>query len=342
MQPHTTISKKRLEALFKKFPKGRIMVVGDIMLDEYLKGTVDRVSPEAPIPVVNLINSRQRDVRPGGAANVFNNLVSLGCRNSIMCGVIGDDENGDIIKKNFKRLRLDTGGLIVDRTRPTTVKTRIIAHNQQVIRLDREDRSPLSSSMRARLMRVIQKHLPSLDAIIFSDYEKGVITRELLEEVLPLLTARKNLIVAVDPKFSNFRHFKNVTIVVPNRKEASGFMRHEITTDHDALAAARYIIENLGCECVLVKLGEHGMRLVDRQGRDVQIRTVAEQVYDVTGAGDTVISTLILAKTAGATWDEAARIANFAAGIVIHYIGTSTVTLKQLASAMLHNKFPEP
>jgi D-beta-D-heptose 7-phosphate kinase/D-beta-D-heptose 1-phosphate adenosyltransferase len=234
----------------------------------------------------------------------------------------------------------DAGGLIVDKTRPTTVKTRIIAHNQQVIRLDREESSPLSSVSRTRIADFIKAKLPSLDALIFSDYEKGVITEKLLREVLPL--AKENsVITAVDPKFSNFKFFKKVTVVVPNRKEASGFFRHEINTEDDALSAARYILEKLESECVLLKLGEHGMRLVDRSGLDDMIKTAAEQVYDVTGAGDTVISTLVLSKTAGASWDEAARIANYAAGIVIHYIGTSVLNADQLKKSILEKRFPE-
>lgn len=335
------MDKARVELILDRFPLSRIMVVGDIMLDEYIEGSVERISPEAPIPVVNLFNTVKRDVRLGGAANVFNNLVCLGGKDISLCGVIGDDTNGSVTKEKIRAVGVETDGLIVDGSRPTTVKTRIIAHNQQVIRLDREERAPISNASRSKIVNFIKERLDSLDAIIFSDYEKGIITKELLKAVLPLIE-QKNIIVAVDPKFSNFRHFKKVTIIVPNRKEASGFVRHEINSGNDALTAARYILENLECECVLIKLGERGMRLVDRLGCDVLIKTAAEQVYDVTGAGDTVISTLVLAKTAGATWEESARIANHAAGIVIHYIGTSAVNVQQLQSALIENKFPDP
>ncbi len=335
------MNKKRIESLIDKFSQSRIMVVGDIMLDEYVEGVVDRISPEAPIPVVKLVNNQERDVRMGGAANVFNNLVSLGGRNIFLGGIIGDDTNGTMITEKLNSQGVETAGLIVDSSRPTTLKTRIIAHNQQVIRLDREERMPVSSAGRACLVNFITQRLDELDAIIFSDYEKGVINKELLEEVLPLLE-QKDIIIAVDPKFSNFRYFNNATILVPNRKEASGFVRHEIETEQDARAAARDIQENLACECVLLKLGEQGMLLIDGEGEGALIHTAAEQVYDVTGAGDTVISTLVMAKTAGASWKEAARIANVAAGIVIHYIGTSAVTLQQLKCALLDNKFPVP
>lgn len=335
------MDRTKLEPILDRFSKSRIMVIGDIMLDEYLEGTVERISPEAPIPVVNLFNNKKRDIRFGGAANVFNNLAALGGRDIFLCGIVGDDPDGRLIKEKLGHMGVETGGLIVDKERPTTVKTRIIAHNQQVIRLDREESSPVSSASRDRLASFIKDRLDCLDAIIFSDYEKGVITGDLLEDVLA--RARKsNITVAVDPKFTNFRLFKNVTVVVPNKKEASGFARHEINTDKDSLMAARYILDSLECECVLVKLGEQGMRLVDRQGGNVLIKTAAEQVYDVTGAGDTVISTLVLAKTAGASWEESARIANVAAGIVIHYIGTSAVNARQLKKAIFDNRFPEP
>jgi rfaE bifunctional protein kinase chain/domain len=333
---------ERLEQILSSFPSGRIMVVGDIMLDEYVQGSVERISPEAPIPVVNLHNAAVRDVRLGGAANVFNNIAALGNRKVLLCGIVGDDADGVLVRERVSATGAGSGCLITEPTRPTTIKTRIISLNQQVIRLDREERSAVPDACRKQLARCIIDHAAGLDAIIFSDYEKGVITPELLEEVLPRLTGRPNLIVAVDPKFSNFKYFKNVTIVVPNRKEASGFMRHEIKDSRDALSAARYIMENLGCATVLVKLGEQGMRLVDGAGLDVCIDTAAEQVYDVTGAGDTVMSTLVLARTAGASWEEAAHLANVAAGVVIHYIGTSTLTAAQLKTAILHNTFTEP
>ncbi|MBM4311763.1 MAG: D-glycero-beta-D-manno-heptose-7-phosphate kinase [Deltaproteobacteria bacterium] len=331
----------RLDELLEKFSRARIMVVGDLMLDEYVRGVVDRVSPEAPIPVVNIINGAQRDVRLGGAANVFNNLIALGARDVVLCGVVGDDLDGKFVREYLQNRNLATGGLIIDAGRPTTIKTRIIAHNQQVVRLDREERSPIEDGSRNRLADFIMDKLGSLDAIIFSDYEKGVITPELLEAVLPR-AANKGVIVAVDPKFTNFRHFKNVSIVVPNRKEASGFVRYEIISEQDALMAARDILAGLGCANVLIKLGEHGMRLVGADGTDISIRTAAEQVYDVTGAGDTVISTLVLARAAGATWEEAARIANVAAGVVIHYIGTTVITRDLLRRAIAEKKIGLP
>jgi len=339
--PGTAMDGKRLSSLFKRFASSRIMVIGDIMLDEYVEGTVERISPEAPIPIVNLINKSRRDVRLGGAANVFNNLVALGGRDVFLCGVLGNDRNGNLVQDMLQNMGAETEGLIVDDGRPTSVKTRIIAHNQQMVRLDREDRTAVSAAIRAQIVRLVKQRLDSLDAIIFSDYEKGVINRALLDDILPA-AVHKKVIVAVDPKFSNFRHFQKATIVVPNRKEASGFVRHEIITEQDARAAARSILDALQCSCVLIKLGEHGMLLVQRSGQAQLIQTAAEQVYDVTGAGDTVISTLVLARTAGASWEEAARIANVAAGLVIHYIGTTAVNAQQLRQALRQKKVLDP
>lgn len=311
------------------------------MLDEYIEGAVERISPEAPIPVVKLLNGPGAK-RLGGAANVFNNLFSLGGKKIFLGGIIGNDDGGEVIKARLRSMGAEIEGLIVEQNRPTTVKTRIIAHNhQQVIRLDREEKASIAKLSRQRLIDYIKGKIDTIDAIIFSDYEKGVITEHLLKEVLPI-ALKKRIIVAVDPKFSNFRHFKKATIIVPNRKEASGFLRYNINSQKDVLMAAKYILKKLECEYVLLKMGEQGMVLVDKSARSVAIKTVAEQVYDVTGAGDTVISTLTMARTAGASWEESATIANFAAGIVIHYRGTATVNPRQLKEAMLENRFPKP
>ncbi len=331
------MNKKRALSILNKFPRGRILVIGDIMLDEYVEGSIDRISPEAPIPVVNLFN-KEADRRLGGAANVFNNLISLGGKDVFLCGIVGDDANGTRIREGLHARGAETGGIIIEPGRPTIVKTRIIAHNQQVIRLDREDRSPISRSSRQKIIEYIKGKLDTIDAIIISDYEKGLITEPLLREIISH-AVKRHLLVAVDPKFSNFKYFKKVTIVVPNIKEARAFARHEIDTHEDVLAAARYILKTLECEYVLLKRGEHGMTLVDKKAHPVHIETAAVEVYDVTGAGDTVMSSLLLAKTAGATWEEAARIANIAAGIVVSHRGTSTVDLDSLKRDIRNNRF---
>jgi D-beta-D-heptose 7-phosphate kinase/D-beta-D-heptose 1-phosphate adenosyltransferase len=331
------MNKSRALSIIKKFSGVSILVIGDVMLDEYIEGSIERISPEAPIPVVTIFN-RAADRRLGGAANVFNNLSSLGGRNVFMCGIIGDDAAGDAIKRQLHARGAEIEGLVVEPGRPTTVKTRIIAHNQQVVRLDREERTPISRQSRQKVIDYVQDKLSTVDALIVSDYEKGLINEPLLREIIAR-ALRRGIVVAVDPKFSNFRHFKKVTIVVPNIKEARAFARHEIESPEDVLAAARYILKALACEYVLIKKGEQGMTLMDRRGNAVSIPTAALEVYDVTGAGDTVISSLVLAQSAGATWEEAARIANVAAGIAVSHLGTTTVELRELQNRIQNNRF---
>lgn len=328
------MDKKKISQLLENFSRARVLVLGDIMLDEYIQGEVERISPEAPIPVVNISNSKDRDIRLGGAANVFNNVLSLGCRSLYLCGVIGSDSEGRLITDRLTSQGCDTRGLITDRQRPTTLKTRIISHNQQVIRLDREDRAALSRKTADAIISFVKRRIDDVDGIIISDYEKGVVSPEILEAVLPLARS-KNKLIAVDPKFSNFRFFKNVTVMVPNRKEATGFVYYDITDNGKAVAAANHILETLECDCVLIKLGERGMAFVDKAGKQFFIDTAAEQVFDVTGAGDTVISTLVLARLSGASWREASLMANIAAGVVIHYLGTTIITIEQLKHALL-------
>ncbi len=332
------MDKKRALSILEKFPEGNIVVLGDLMLDEYIEGSIERISPEAPIPVVNIFN-QETDRRLGGAANVFNNLHSLGGRNIFLCGIVGDDDNGARLREKLRRMNGDTEGIIVEPRRPTTVKTRIVAHNQQVIRLDREERAPISKEIRRQVIAYILKKLDHAQALIISDYEKGLITEQLLRVIIPQ-AVKKNVCVAVDPKFSNFRHFKKATIVVPNVKEAQAFVRHEVKTIDEVVAAARAIIKALDCQYVLVKMGERGMVLVNKTGHCLSIETAAVEVYDVTGAGDTVISALMLARTAGATWEEAARLANAAAGIAVSHLGTSPVALAELKHAIRSNRFP--
>lgn len=332
------MDKKRALSILEKFPEGHILVIGDLMLDEYIEGSIERISPEAPIPVVNIFN-QDTDRRLGGAANVFNNLISLGGRNICLCGIVGDDEKGAILREKLRSMNSDTEGIIVEPHRPTTVKTRIVAHNQQVIRLDREERAPISREIRQQIIAYILKKMDDVQALIISDYEKGLVTEHLLRAIIPR-AVKKKICIAVDPKFSNFRHFKKVTIVVPNIKEAQAFVRHEVKTMGEVIAAARAIIKALDCQYVLIKMGERGMALVSSSGKYITIETAAVEVYDVTGAGDTVISTLMLARTAGATWEEAARLANAAAGIAVSHLGTSPVRLEEFKKAIHTNRFP--
>ncbi len=327
MNPLAT--KKSLLNILGKFQHSRIAVIGDIMLDHFIRGNVSRISPEAPVPVVNITAEA---LRLGGAGNVVYNLNALGST-VYASGVVGSDEMGKKILHQFRSLALDTSGLVVSAERPTTVKTRIIANNQQVVRFDRETISPLNSNHRQKILRYLRRCLPNIDAIIISDYGKNIVSRDLMEKTLTL--SRKNSIpVIVDPKVKNIDLYKGVTIITPNQKEASEATGITITSDHDALEAAVRLRERLGCDSVLITRGEHGMTLLDKNGSCTNIPTLATEVYDVTGAGDTVISALTLAFTAGASLTVSALIANIAAGIVIRKLGTAAVRIDELKKAI--------
>lgn len=325
----TMISKAESKRLIKhiaRFPKARVLVVGDMMLDHYIWGTVNRISPEAPVPVVNVT---KETVLLGAAANVVNNIHSLGGQVKI-CGVIGRDEAGRQLRRMLDAQGISTEGLIIDDGRPTTVKTRVIAHNQQVVRFDRETKNGIGRNIHSRIFDTVRRSADEgLDAVIISDYCKGVVTRELVRDIVGL-SRKKGYIVSVDPKVSHFGMYRGVTILTPNTKEASIGSRVEIEDDKCLLRAGSLLLNRLKCEAVLITRGEHGMSLFEKNGRITHIPTMAREVFDVTGAGDTVISTLTLAMAAGASMLDAARISNFAAGIVVGMVGTATVKPEEL------------
>lgn len=317
---------KRLIKHIARFPKARVLVVGDMMLDHYIWGTVNRISPEAPVPVVNVT---RETMLLGAAANVVNNIHSLGGQVRI-CGVIGRDEAGRQLGRMLDAQGISTEGLIVDDSRPTTVKTRVIAHNQQVVRFDRETKNGIGRNIHGRIFDTVRRSADEgLDAVVISDYCKGVVTRELVRDIVGL-SKKKGFIVSIDPKVSHFGMYRGVTILTPNTKEASIGSRVEIEDDKSLLRAGRLLLNRLKCEAVLVTRGEHGMSLFEKNGRITHIPTMAREVFDVTGAGDTVISTLTLAMAAGASMLDAARISNFAAGIVVGVVGTATVKPEDL------------
>lgn len=317
---------KRLIKHISRFPKARVLVVGDMMLDHYIWGTVNRISPEAPVPVVNVT---RETVLLGAAANVVNNIHSLGGQVKI-CGVIGGDEAGRQLGRMLDAQGISTEGLIIDDGRPTTVKTRVIAHNQQVVRFDRETKNGIGRNIHSRIFDTVMRSADEgLDAVIISDYCKGVVTRELVRDIVGL-SRKKGFIVSVDPKVNHFGMYRGVTILTPNTKEASIGSRVEIDDDKSLLRAGRLLLNRLKCDAVLITRGEHGMSLFEKNGRITHIPTMAREVFDVTGAGDTVISTLTLAMAAGASMLDAARISNFAAGIVVGVVGTATVKPEEL------------
>ncbi len=326
------VESKRLSRIVEHFSRTRILVVGDVMLDHYVWGNVSRISPEAPVPVVNVT---RESLLLGAATNVVNNIHSLGGHVSV-CGVIGHDSAG----KKLVRLLGDRGitadGLIIEEGRQTTIKTRIIAHSQQVVRFDRETKGGIERETRGKIIDFINDRVRiGLDAIILSDYCKGVVTKELVRDIVKL--ARKNkIMVSVDPKVSHFGMYSGVTILTPNTKEASIGSKLEIEDDKSLLKAGTLLLKQLKCDAVLITRGEHGMSLFERGGRVTHIPTMAQEVYDVTGAGDTVISTLTLAMAAGAKMVDAAKISNYAAGIVVGVVGTATVKPEELKQKIIN------
>ena len=312
------------DKLIAEFPKARILVVGDVMLDEFLWGKVTRISPEAPVPVVWV---QSESTMPGGAANVASNIRALGGQVAVV-GIAGNDRFGEFLIGGLAAQSIDASGLV--RTdRPTTVKTRVIAHHQQVVRVDREKTDAVPSHVLDRLLEEISERIAEVDAVILEDYNKGVISRRLLEEAIPL-AKRRGKIITVDPKEEHFHLYEGVTCLTPNRGEAGRAVGRELKDEGDVVKAGDEIMRKLGCESLLITLGEDGMCLFERSGRHTFIPTVAQKVFDVAGAGDTVIATFTLALACGASKLEAAQISNFAAGVVIGKVGVATLTASEL------------
>jgi len=317
---------KRLTGYVDRFPRARVLVVGDVMIDQYVWGSVSRISPEAPVPVVNVT---RETMLLGAAANVAGNIRALGGEVSL-CGVTGHDDAGRQLQHLLKSQGIPADGLVVERERPTTVKTRVIAHNQQVVRFDREAKEGIGRETHRRIFEHVSAQVSEgLDAIVLSDYCKGVVTKDLVRAIVRL-ARRKGIIVSVDPKVSHFGIYRGVSILTPNLKEAAIGSRIEIEDDESLLRAGRALLTRLSCDAVLITRGEHGMSLFERRGRTTHIPTVAREVFDVTGAGDTVISTLTLAMAVGAGLVDAAKLSNFAAGIAVGVVGTATVSPEQL------------
>jgi len=326
----TTIDKARAAALLRKIRKRSVVVVGDVMLDEFIWGDVSRISPEAPVPVVDV---RSESTHLGGAANVLANLLALGAQACVI-GVIGKDFAGDRIQISLsEKSKLQTADmLIADSSRPTTTKTRIVAHNQMVVRADREDRTPVNGETQARIIATAQAAIAKAHALIVSDYDKGVITPRVLAALLP--EAYRRMPVLIDPKLRNFDAYRPATLVTPNHIEALRVTNLEEDSDQTLQAAARAIRTRLSCDAVLITRGNRGMMLLEGEGNPVCVVTAAREVYDVTGAGDTVIATLAAALAAGASMTEAAVLANHAAGIVVGKLGTASATHEEVLNSI--------
>ena len=316
--------------IINEFRNKKILVIGDLILDHYIWGNVNRISPEAPVPVVEVT---RESFMLGGAANVAHNIVSLGGKADVI-GISGKDVAGEMLVGILREKGVNCDGVFVS-NRPTTVKARVIAHNQQVVRFDREDSKYVEGKVLKGMLDYIHSVHQGHDAIIISDYKKGMVTEGLLKGILKKSKAKKpgprrpGIFVAVDPKIGHFDFYKGVSLITPNVHEASRGSNVEIKNEKTLLKAGRTLMKKLRCRAVLLTRGEQGMSLFEKKNVH-HIPTVARKVYDVTGAGDTVISAFTLAYVSGASMEEAAVIANHAAGIVVGEVGTAVATPEQI------------
>jgi len=318
------LTKIRVREILNALRERNIVVLGDVMLDEFVWGDVTRISPEAPVPVVDV---RRESIHLGGAANVLANLLALGARGAVV-GVVGADDAAKRLRDGLRLLGSADDKLIVDEARPSTIKTRIIAHSQLVVRADRESRVPVNPKLENSIIDCLKEALRDAHAFVVSDYDKGVVTPRILSEILPF--AYERVPVLIDPKLRNFNHYRPATLVTPNHHEALRMSDSEDHSDDGSHHAAKVIREKLGCDAVLITRGDRGMMLLEADGQPVYVETAAREVYDVTGAGDTVIAALAGALATGATMVEAATLANHAAGIVVGKVGTATATADEL------------
>lgn len=316
---------ENLQKLFNNFKNKRVLIIGDIILDRYIFGKVSRISPEAPVPVVEVV---EESYRLGGAANVANNIVALGGKAHVS-GIIGRGSAGRIVKDLLQEKGIEQE-LIFEDTRRTTVKTRVIGGTQQIVRFDIEDRRRLEGKVKEIFLRTIRESLKNFDAVIVSDYKKGVVSEELFRT---LVSHKNGIFVSVDPKIGHFRLYKQVSLITPNINEASHGAEIEIKDIKTLIKAGYNLLKKLSCDAVLITRGEDGMSLFERENKEVKVNhlpTVAKKVFDVTGAGDTVIATITLAKISGAPLIDAAKIANVAAGIVVGKVGTATASQEEI------------
>lgn len=319
--------------VISRFKNARILVIGDIMLDKFIWGTVSRISPEAPVPVVW---AKSESSMPGGASNVANNIRAFGAE-VYMCGIAGDDETGRVLISELAKSGINNEGVVIDPHRPTTNKTRIIAHHQQVVRIDKELNAVVENKVLTQIISFAKSKIPYMDAVIIEDYGKGLIVPRLIKELVAFSRAHKKIIM-VDPKQEHLGFYKGVTAITPNRNEAGGTSGIKIKDSDSLKKVGKRLLQTLRSEAVLITLGEDGMALFQKGSEYIHIPTVAQEVYDVSGAGDTVIAIFCLAKASGATMVEAAHISNVAAGIAVGKLGIAVCTEKELKSHLSHIK----
>ncbi|NKB82664.1 MAG: D-glycero-beta-D-manno-heptose-7-phosphate kinase [Nitrospirales bacterium] len=322
------VSTRKLVSCLQRFPQAKVLVIGDLILDHYIWGHVHRISPEAPVPIVHVDSE---SLHLGGAANVFQNVVALEGQADI-CGVVGLDDNGRVLLKKLGLRRQHRGGVIIDSDRPTTRKTRILANSQQIVRYDVEQRHDVSEKTTHQILHYVQSCLSDISCLVISDYAKGVVTPLLMHE-LNQMVGRHRIPLVVDPKIEHFPYFANATVMTPNYDEATQGVHYLMGNAETKEEPGHLLREKLGCEAVLVTQGSQGMTLCE-EGKTIDIPAVARQVYDVTGAGDTVVSTMALALSTGASIHEGAVLANHAAGQVVGMVGTASITRAHLKNTI--------
>jgi|SRR5665213_75631 len=332
------ISASRARQILAAAAKTRVLVVGDVMLDQFIWGGVSRISPEAPVPVVDF---ERESFMPGGAANVARNLTAFNVQTELF-GAIGNDDAARQLQKLLQEQEIGCAGLVANSSRHTSVKTRVVAHKQQIVRIDRETRDGLNEELSAELLNALRSVLKNADAVIVGDYGKGVVTQNLLNEIKSLCRAR-GVWLSLDPKPVHHLNLSNLSLITPNRKEAFELADLPDETknkspfaDKNLMLVAERLLKELNPALMLITLGELGMLLCQREQKPFHIPTVAQEVFDVSGAGDTVIASFTLAIAAGASPIEAAILSNHAAGIVVGKVGTATTTQEELLKSFNH------
>lgn len=325
-------TEQRIDHLLTTLRSKTIAVVGDVMIDRYIWGTVNRVSPEAPVPVVEV---ESESSRLGGAANVANNITALGAK-AFLVGVVGNDRSGEEFRSILEKQGTSAEGIVTDASRPTTVKTRVIAHHQHVVRIDSEEKKDVAADVQERIYAVLEQRIGSLDAIIIEDYNKGVVVRSLIRRIIDLANKHKK-IVTIDPKFHNFFEYTDVTVFKPNKKETEEALGTKLRTDEDVIAAGKNLLTKLNAENILLTRSEKGMSLFEKNGAVTHIPTKARKVADVSGAGDTVIATLTVMMASGANFTESSILANYAGGIVCGEVGIIPIEPAVLRAAVLEH-----
>lgn len=325
------MKEKRALEIISNFSRATVLVVGDIMLDHFIWGKVARISPEAPVPVVDV---QTENTMLGGCANVLNNIHAIGGRVAA-AGVVGADDMGERLRQELLARGIDREGIIEEKGRPTTLKTRIVAHSQQMVRFDRESRAPVTAASIERVLAYIGARCHEVGAIIISDYNKGLICKELLDGIRKVIAGRR-LIVCVDPKRDDFSLYRGFDVITPNNHEAGRALGMELNSEADLYRAGSTIMERFNFKAVLITRGEEGISLFEKNNPVLHTAfpTEAKEVFDVTGAGDTVIGVFALSLAAGANFKEAAVLANHAAGIVVGKVGTATVSQEELKKSL--------